>query len=141
MYPFQALPGKTIYLSTPKVWKKHVFLAIFSGKMMSEMLYQPCTGGNPTLKSKGELFKIAWRTWRSQRENFVKNTGNPALKKASNETNLIKKLLADCKSWNRPFTSGDEMMRIIKSQPDQEEFIVKTESTYFAHTHKSDKIQ
>ena len=33
------------------------------------------------------------------------------------------------------------MMRIIKSRPDQEEFIVKTELAYFAHTHKTDKIQ
>ena len=57
------------------------------------------------------------------------------------ETNLIKKLLADCKSWNGPFTSGEEMIQVIKSRPDQEEFIVKTELAFFAHTHKTDKLQ
>ena len=71
----------------------------------------------------------------------MKNRLDEKFKKASNETNLIKKLLADCKSWNEPFTSGEEKITVIKSQPDQEEFFVKTELAFFAHTDKTDKIQ
>ena len=38
----------------------------------------------------------------------MKNRLHEKFKKASHETNLIKKLLADCKSWNVPFTSREE---------------------------------
>ena len=79
--------------------------------------------------------------WTEEQKRKTREKLDEKLKKASNKTNLIKKLLADCKSWNGPFTSGDQMMRIIKSRPDQEEFIAKTELAYFAHTHKTDKIQ
>ena len=54
---------------------------------------------------------------------------------------MIKKLLADCKSWNGPFTPGKEIITVIKSWPDQEEFIVRTELAFFPHTHQTDKIQ
>ena len=79
--------------------------------------------------------------WTEGQKVKMKKRLDEKFKKASNETNLIKKLLAACKSWNGPFTSGEEMITAIKSQPDQEEFIVKTQLAFFAHTHKTDKIQ
>ena len=81
------------------------------------------------------------KKWTEEQKNKMTKRLDEKLKKASNETNLIKKLLADCKSWNRPFTLGEEMIQVIKSRPDQEEFIVKTELAFFSHTHKTDKLQ
>ena len=43
----------------------------------------------------------------------------------------------NCKSWNGPFASGKEMIKVIKSRPDQEEFIVKTELAY-VYTRRTD---
>ena len=81
------------------------------------------------------------KKWTEGQKVKMKKKLDEKFKKGSNETNLMKKLLADCKSWNGPFTSGEEMITVIKSRPDQEEFIVKTELAFFAHTHKKDKIQ
>ena len=81
------------------------------------------------------------KKWTEGKKVKMEKRLNEKFKKASNETNLIKKLLADCKSWNGPFTSGEEMITVIKSWHDQKEFIVKTELAFFTHTHKTDKIQ
>ena len=81
------------------------------------------------------------KKWTEEQKEKMTKRLDEKLKKASNETKLIKKLLADSKSWNGPFTSGEEMIQVIKSRPDQEEFIVKTELAFFAHTHKTDKLQ
>ena len=62
-------------------------------------------------------------------------------KKASNVNNMIKKLLADCKSWNGPATSSDELFQIIMGRPHQEKFTLRTEFAYFSHTHRADKVQ
>ena len=73
------------------------------------------------------------KKWTEGQKVKTKKRLDEKFKKGSNETNLMKKLLADCKSWNGPFTSGEEMITVIKSRPDQEEFIVKT-GLAFLHT-------
>ena len=64
------------------------------------------------------------KKWTEKQKVKMKKRLDEKFKKDSNKTNLIKKLLADCKSWNGPFSSGEEMIAVIKSWPDQEEFIV-----------------
>jgi hypothetical protein len=58
--------------------------------------------------------------------------------KGANHKNYICKLLAQCKSWNGPFTSAEEMDRILSIHGDIEEKIVRTELNYYKHTHKAD---
>lgn len=45
-----------------------------------------------------------------------------------------------CKSWNGPAVSIDELEHIITRNPDLVEKIVKTELTYYKHTHRSEVI-
>ena len=49
--------------------------------------------------------------------------------------------MKDCISWSGPLTSGEELIRAIKLRTGKENFIVKTEMAYFAHTYCSDKLQ
>ena len=50
-------------------------------------------------------------------------------------------MLIDCKTWNGPVTSGEELIKAMKSRPSQEKFILRTELAYYTHTHRTDKIQ
>ena len=45
-----------------------------------------------------------------------------------------------CKSWNGPAVSIEELEHILNHNPDMVEKIVKTELTYYKHTHRSEVI-
>ena len=47
--------------------------------------------------------------------------------KAGNLNNMIMKLLKDCKTWNGPVTSSNELINILKTRPCQQRFILRTE--------------
>ena len=75
-----------------------------------------------------------------QKEKMVKRI-DEKLQKASKDIDYTKKLLIDCKTWNGPVTSGEELIKAMKSRPSQEVFILRTELAYYTHTHRTDKIQ
>ena len=47
-------------------------------------------------------------------------------------------MLAQCKSWNGPVTSKEELRRVLAVHEDIEQKIVRTELVYYKHTHKAD---
>ena len=53
----------------------------------------------------------------------------------------VDELLKTCKrQWNGPCLSGDELLAAIATHPDMSEKIVRTELSYYRHTHRSDVI-
>ena len=48
--------------------------------------------------------------------------------------------MSNCKTWGGPCTSVDELHTVLKDRPNEQEHIIKTEHSYYAHTHKADKI-
>ena len=52
----------------------------------------------------------------------------------------VNKLLDTCKSWHGPCTTADELLvlAVISAHPDKMETIVKTELSYYKHTHAAD---
>ena len=54
---------------------------------------------------------------------------------------IYKKKLNDCKSWNGPWTSSDELLKVLHARPDRQNFILNPELAYFSNTHRTDKIQ
>ena len=51
------------------------------------------------------------------------------LMKAGNLNNMIMKLLKDCKTWNGPVTSSNELIYILKTRPCQQRFILREQQT------------
>ena len=72
-----------------------------------------------------ELLKAREAAWTVMQKKKMTERIEEKLKKASNVNNMIMKLLKDCKSWNGPVTSSEEL-KVLKSRPDQEKFILHT---------------
>ena len=62
------------------------------------------------------------------------------LRKAVHAKYYVKKLLQECKTWDGPCTTADELCHILTQKPDLERVIVRTEMAFFAHSHKAEKI-
>ena len=78
-------------------------------------------------------------TWTAnQKERFQQRLQEKLItcRKAKDYT---KKLLNSCKSWGGPCTSVDELHEILREKAHEQELIVKTEHSYYVHTHKLDK--
>ena len=63
------------------------------------------------------------------------------LKKSLKAKDCTKKLLQNCKSCDGPCTTVEELQQILEKKCDQDVHVVKTELTYYAHTHKADKLE
>ena len=61
------------------------------------------------------------------------------IEKAKTAEDYVMKLLKKCKSWNGPVTTGEELRQILSGRDDQQTML-RTEMSYYAHTHKADKI-
>ena len=56
------------------------------------------------------------------------------------DSRRVHKLLIQCKSWGGPVCSIEELDSILHQKPDLVEQIVKTELTYYKHTHCADVV-
>ena len=77
---------------------------------------------------------------KTQKEKLTKRI-HEKLVKNNKARNYVKKLLEDCKTWSGPCTASEELLSVLKRQPEQAEFIVKTELAFFVHTHRADRLQ
>ena len=53
----------------------------------------------------------------------------------------MQKYLQQCKRWNGPATSVEELHKILNSNPDKRDKILITELSFSQDTHKSDVIE
>ena len=60
--------------------------------------------------------------------------------KAKKEQELTKRLLESCKSWGGPCTTPNQIEITLNANPDKMEKIIKTELSYYRHTHKADMV-
>lgn len=79
-------------------------------------------------------------TWTANQKERLQQRLQEKLIKCAKAKDYTKKLLSNCKTWGGPCTSVDELHGILNAKPDEQERIVKTEHSYYVHTHKSDKI-
>ena len=50
------------------------------------------------------------------------------------------KLTETCKTWGGPCCSAEELNAVLKKNPDNEKKIIKTELSFYVHTHKGDRL-
>ena len=60
------------------------------------------------------------------------------LKKGKDQALYTLKLLQQCKTWNGPATSVEEVYSILQPNPENAEKIVCTEIAYYRDTHKTE---
>ena len=61
------------------------------------------------------------------------------IEKAKKSHDYVTKLLRACKAWSGPVTSGEELRQCLNGRDDQQH-VLRTEMSYYAHTHKAEKI-
>ena len=76
--------------------------------------------------------------WTNNQKDLLKERIKQKQMKARSVENYQNKMLCKCKTWGGPFTSVDELEIALGSNPDKVELIVKTELTYFRHSHRTD---
>ena len=79
------------------------------------------------------------KVWTDQQMILHKQKIEEKIRLAEKQGQYTNKLLTQCKSWNGPITSVEELNVILKGKPNAEE-IVKTELTYYRNTHRSEVI-
>ena len=80
------------------------------------------------------------KRWNDAQKEKAEERIESKLSQALRTKDYTRKLLIDCKSWSGPFTSPQEMLRVINERPDRAEHILRTEIAYLAHTQRTDKI-
>ena len=78
-------------------------------------------------------------TWTANQKERFQQRLQEKLIKCRKAKDYTKKLLNSCKSWGGPCTSVDELHEILREKAHEQELIVKTEHSYYVHTHKLDK--
>ena len=96
---------------------------------------------NPSTKLKAYLLDAREAEWTGAQKIKMKERIEEKMKKTSKVNDIIKRLLNDCKSWNGPVTSCEELMKVLNERPGRQHFILRTELSYFSNTHRTDKIQ
>ena len=93
---------------------------------------------DPAMKLVTKLLDEREAVWTDSQKKVTSERIREKLKKAGNLNNMLMKLLKDCKTWNGPVTSSNELINILKTHPCQQRFILRTELAYFMHTHKTE---
>ena len=90
-------------------------------------------------KSIQKLLSQRDNQWTSKQKKKQKERIQEKIKKAENNSTYLKKLLQSCKTWGGPCTTPNELEMCIKNKPDIAEKIVKTELSYYVHTHQAER--
>ena len=80
------------------------------------------------------------KTWTDEQMIIHKQKIEAKMKEAEKQGQYTNKLLVQCKSWNGPVSSIEELNAILKKKPNNSEENVKTELTYYRNTHRSEVI-
>ena len=79
------------------------------------------------------------KKWNEEQQVKLKARIEEKLRKASKQKDYTRKLLQDCKSWNGPAITGEELQNILNGKDNQQQVLL-TEMSYYVHTHKANKI-
>ena len=104
--------------------QQHLRMNKVKGSLLSSSYSMTWRGIGSTNKSNSKN----WRFWRR-------------LKKEKNQIKYTQKFLQQCKQWNGPATSVEELHTILNLNPDKREKIVQTELSFYRDTHKAAVIQ
>ena len=78
--------------------------------------------------------------WTDQQKTLLKQKIEEKMETAKKASQYVSKLLVQCKSWGGPVVSIEELEAVIRKNPDRTEMIVKSELTYYKHTHRTEVI-
>ena len=62
------------------------------------------------------------------------------MEKKQKNVDYVLKLTETCKTWGGPCCSAEELKGVLKRNPDNEKKMVKTELSFYVHTHKADRL-
>ena len=96
---------------------------------------------DPATKMIPKLLDENENQWATNQRKACKERIKFKFQKAVNLKVMVMRLLSDCKSWGGPATSAEEILEVLKRNPDKQKFILRTELAYFTHTNKTEKIQ
>ena len=86
-------------------------------------------------KAAQTLLNAKEKNWNLLQKDQLAKSIQEKIQKKSKSDNYITKILQRCKSWNGPVVTVDCLLNIIKNNKKDEARIVKTELTYYRHTH------
>ena len=81
------------------------------------------------------------RDWVNEQKQFQQLKILEKIEKGKNQIKHTQKFLQQCKQWNGPATSVEELHTILNLNPDKREKIVQTELSFYRDTHKAAVIQ
>ncbi len=81
------------------------------------------------------------KDWTQKQKQFHEIQILEKIQKGKNQAKYTQKCLQQCKGWNGPATSVEELHMILKSNADKREKIVRMELSFYRDTHKADAIQ
>lgn len=81
------------------------------------------------------------KDWIDEQKQFHQLKILEKIEKGKNQSMYTQKCLQQCKGWNGPATSVEELHTILNSNPDKRVKIVRTELSFYRDTHKADVIQ
>ena len=81
------------------------------------------------------------RDWVNEQKQFQQLKILEKIEKGKNQIKYTLKFLQQCKQWNGPATSVEELHIILNLNPDKREKIVQTELSVYQDTHKAAVIQ
>ena len=81
------------------------------------------------------------KDWVDEQKQFLQLKIQEKIEKGKNQSRYTQKCLQQCKGWNGPATSVEELHTILNLNPDNREKIVRTELSFYRDAHKADVIQ
>ena len=79
------------------------------------------------------------KKWDAEQQKKLNKRLEEKLKKASSKKDYTRRLLQDCKSWGGPATTSEEL-HVVLNGKDNQQHILRTEMSYYVHTHKAQKV-
>ena len=86
-----------------------------------------------------ELAEMNTKWFTSQKNLQLQKIKEMMMKKQKN-IDYVLKLTETCKTWGGPCCSAEELKTVLKKNPDNEKKIIKTELSFYVHTHKADRL-
>ena len=92
------------------------------------------------MKKLGTILNKREDEWTQEQKRLLKLKIEEKIETAKKQSQYVNKLLAQCKSWGGPVVSIPELEAVMKRHHDKVETVVKTELTYYKHTHRAEVI-